>query len=198
MTVLVEVSGPAGFVLPVGGFVVVAGASGTGKTSLLHTLAGVVRPRGPVEVRWPAVPARLWRELALVPQSVTLLEELTVADNVALPALVATGRPPARLGEVLDALGVAHLRDRLGGQISVGERQRTMVARAVATPSTLLLADEPTAHQDDGFARRVRDLLVAEAAIGRAVVVATREPAPWLTAGDAVLVELPRRRATAG
>jgi putative ABC transport system ATP-binding protein len=147
-------------------------------------------------VRWSGVDARLWHDVTLVPQSITLLDELTAADNVRLPSLLATRRPPERAPEVLDALGLTRLRDRLVGQISVGERQRTMVARAVATPSMVLLADEPTAHQDDGHARRVIELLRAETLRGRTCIVATRDPEPWMAGGPARLVELPARVGT--
>jgi putative ABC transport system ATP-binding protein len=153
--------------------IVIRGAAGAGKTSLLHAIAGIQQPLVG-EVRWTIGTPRLWRDVALIPQSIALVDELTVTDNISLPSLILSGDLPTRLDEMLRKLGLTALKDRMIDEISVGERQRVMIARAIATDAPLVLADEPTAHQDEGNAQRILAMLDREATLGRACVIATR------------------------
>ena len=159
-----------------GEVVAVLGPSRTGKTTLVELLAGWTRPTvGTVSWAGRDRPPP-WSELTVVPQELALIEELTVAENVGLSHRFDPGLPDRR-DEVMDQLGVAHLRDRGGFEISVGERQRTMVARALAASPSVVLADEPVAHQDAVRAEAVLALLRRRAEEGAAVLLATRDPA---------------------
>jgi putative ABC transport system ATP-binding protein len=169
-----------------GEMVALAGPSLSGKTTLVEVLAGWRRPdagsmswNGGAAVASSGPP---WSALTVVPQSFALLEELSVVENILLSRRVArqrrdgSGSGSDRLEELLATLGLTRLRDRGGYEISVGERQRTMVARAVVDRPDIVLADEPVAHQDEHHAGIVLGLLRGAAAAGAAVVVATRQP----------------------
>jgi putative ABC transport system ATP-binding protein len=172
-----------------GEILVVTGPSGSGKTTLLQIVAGFQRPdEGTVD--WTAGRATpSWGDVAIVPQSLGLLPELTVAENVAMP-LWATGvdRRVAdrRVAEVLISLGIDELADRLVGEASLGQQQRVAVARAVVVEPTVLLADEPTSHQDGEHADVVLAALRAAARLGSACLVAGHDPR-LVSAADRVL-----------
>ena len=138
----------------------VMGPSGCGKSTMLHLLGGLERPDGGEilldgtrvdglsEAAW-AVLRR--RSIGFVFQAFNLVDELTAAENVELPARLAGASPRrarARATELLERLGVAaragHLPDRLSG----GERQRVAVARALVNEPRVILADEPTGNLD--------------------------------------------------
>ena len=136
-----------------GELAVVQGPSGSGKTTLLNVLLGWETPdEGTVE---GVLTSPDWAAMAVVPQRLGLLEHLTVLDNVALPGRAARLRvDPA---DLLAELGLAHVAGRFPAEISLGEQQRTACARALVTEPRVLLADEPTSHQDDATARRIVD-----------------------------------------
>jgi putative ABC transport system ATP-binding protein len=166
--------GPVDLAVNAGEMVALLGPSLTGKTTLVHALAGWSEPSSGT-VRWlgsEVVPP--WSTLALVPQDIALIEELTVGENVGLAHGGRTSVAPD--DPVVARLGIGHLWARGGYEISVGERQRTMVARALVGEPTILLADEPVAHQDALRAETVLALLRERANAGAAVVLATREP----------------------
>ena len=156
------------------------GRSGSGKTTLLNVIAGWERPsEGEVRWRGPVDPSSPpWSAVAVVPQKLGLMEELTVEENIAYPARLA-GILEERsddIEELIGVLGIAELRSRYPREASVGEQQRTAIARALSIPTSLLLADEPTAHQDTASAERVFAALRRAADAGTAVVVATHNP----------------------
>lgn len=176
--------------LPPGSATAIEGASGAGKSSLLHALAGIERP-AQGSVRWGADdlwtlagPARdRWRRerLGLVFQDMHLLDGLSGLDNVLLPLLFDHVRAPAplrdRAATLLDRLGVgaAGLRAAV---MSRGERQRVALARALLRNPAVLLADEPTASLDAPSAARVGELLLGAAAeVGATLLVATHDAA---------------------
>lgn len=176
-----------------GELVALAGPSGSGKSTLLALLCGwdepddgVVTCTGPLAGRRPADLG--WSELALVPQALGLVGELSLADNVLLPArlcgALAQARPRAH--RLLADFGLAHLADRRPSQASLGEQQRVAVARALLLRPAVLLADEPSAHQDRRHADVLLDALVAQARAGSAVLVATHDEQAWRRA-DRVL-----------
>ncbi len=188
--------------LPGGSATAIEGASGAGKSSLLHALAGIERP-AQGSVRWGADdlwtdlwtlanPARdRWRRerLGLVFQDMHLLDGLSALDNVLLPLLFDHLRAPAMLRDraaaLLDGLGVPAV-DRRAAVMSRGERQRVALARALLRGPAVLLADEPTASLDAPAAARVGELLLRAAAeAGATLIVATHD--------TALLARLPRR-----
>jgi putative ABC transport system ATP-binding protein len=169
-----------------GEVVALVGPSGSGKSTLLALLcgwetadAGTLSYSGDLAGRRPETFG--WPELALVPQALGLVPDLSLADNVLLPARLrgrlADVRPRAR--QLLDDFGLAHLADRYPDQASLGEQQRVAVARALLLEPAVLLADEPTAHQDRGHADGLLDALVAAADGGSAVLIATHDEVAW-------------------
>jgi ABC-type lipoprotein export system ATPase subunit len=160
-----------------GEIVGLVGRSGSGKTTLLNVIAGWERPTEG-EVVWtdgadPAAPP--WSDAAVVPQKLGLMEELTVEENIAYPARLAGSLEDREdvIEELIAELGLGDLRSRYPRETSVGEQQRTAIARALAVPSKVLLADEPTGHQDTASAERVFAGLRRAVDSGTAVVVAT-------------------------
>ena len=183
----------AGVITPVNGFdltleagelVALHGPSASGKTTIVHLLAGWEQPDRGV-IAWPGASAEPppWSELAVIPQTVALLDELTVAENITLAlrtlrAPRTTDRLPAmtdELAQALEELGLTPLLDRTVDQISVGEQQRVMVARALSTRPAVILADEPTAHQDERNAAVIASLLKHATGRGAACLIATRQ-----------------------
>ena len=155
-----------------GEIVTVIGRSGSGKTTLLLIAAGL-EPADDGEVTTsPAVP---WRSLALVPQSLGLLAELTVAENVVLPLRLGEIPRAADPDAVMARLGVSGLAGRYPNEISLGEQQRTALARAAVVQPEVLIADEPVAHQNRAWAEEIMALLVDLAAAGSAVLLATHD-----------------------
>jgi putative ABC transport system ATP-binding protein len=169
-----------------GEVVALAGRSGSGKTVLLTVVAGWDPPdAGTVVLAGDtAAGSPSWRDVAVVPQSLGLLEELTVGENIALPRRLdgaGDGIPdlPARLG-------VDHLVDRYPSEVSLGERQRVALARAAALDPRLLVADEPISHQNDAFAEVVLAVIAELAARGTACLLATHNELAF-RAADRVL-----------
>jgi ABC-type lipoprotein export system ATPase subunit len=165
-----------------GELAVAAGPSGSGKTTLLSIMAGVERAdAGRVTTHRP-LPDRVphdrlgWRHMAFVPQALALLDELTVAENVDLPARLdhAPGQVPST-SELLALLEIDHLAGRYPSHTSGGEQQRTAVARALRLRPPLLLGDEPTGHQDRGRVELVLDVLRQQAYLGAAVLIASHD-----------------------
>ncbi|MFL6223286.1 MAG: ABC transporter ATP-binding protein [Actinomycetes bacterium] len=165
-----------------GELVALVGPSGSGKSSLLGLLAGW-EPPDAGELTW-AVPTAgsgpAWSELATVPQALGLLEDLTVRENVALPVRLRLGRRRAgegRTEELLGLFGLAELADRSPSETSLGQQQRAAVARALVLTPQLVLADEPSAHQDAAW---VHDVFAALRQVvhdrGAACLVATHDP----------------------
>jgi putative ABC transport system ATP-binding protein len=172
--------------VPAGQFVAVMGATGSGKSTLLHCAAGLDRPDGgrvrlaghDITRMREARLTRLRRDRAgFVFQAYNLLSELTVRQNVALPARL--GGPRARtVDEVLAQVGLAGLGERPVGELSGGQRQRVAVARALVTAPTVIFADEPTGALDPATGARILALLRAAAdRDGVAVLMVTHDPA---------------------
>ena len=151
-----------------GEFVAVMGPSGCGKSTLLNILGGLERPSAG-QVYFEGKPlselADLDRfrshNLGFVFQSFLLLPTLTALENVQVPmfegSLGARARA-AKAGELLHAVGLSHRLHHLPSKLSVGERQRVAVARALANEPSLILADEPTGNLDSKSAIEILEL----------------------------------------
>ncbi|MEH0827132.1 MULTISPECIES: ABC transporter ATP-binding protein [Micromonospora] len=167
--------------------VAVLGPSGSGKSTLLNLLAALDRPdAGTVTVAGTrldklgeAASARFRRaHVGLVFQFFNLLDDLTVLDNVLLPAQLA-GAPArasrAHAAALLDSLGIARHAQAYPGRLSGGERQRVAVARALVNRPALLLADEPTGALDTASGEDVRRLLDELHRSGQTIVLVTHD-----------------------
>jgi len=154
-----------------GEMVAIIGASGVGKSTLLHVLGTLDRPdTGSVRIGAADVFAlsegelRTFRNrtLGFVFQFHHLLPEFTALENVMMPLRIA--RCPAaeareRARALLDELGLSERRDHAPGALSGGEQQRVAVARALVASPRVLLADEPTGNLDHGTGQRLQELL---------------------------------------
>lgn len=165
----------------------VLGPSGSGKSTLLNLIARLDRPsEGSITVAGTrvdklneAASARYRRDrIGMVFQFFNLLDDLTVADNVLLPAQLA-GMPAAaarqRCGELLGYFGIDRHARAYPGRLSGGERQRVAVARALMNRPALLLADEPTGSLDTASGHEVRALLAELNADGQTIVLVTHD-----------------------
>ena len=163
-----------------GELVALLGRSGSGKTTLLNCLLGWERPdRGTVALPGGADPAGApWSVLAVVPQRFGLLEELSLLDNVALPArLAGAANPEAAALQALTALRLGPLAERVPAEVSLGEQQRTAIARALVLRPAFLVADEPTGRLDEELSVHVLGVLrEACAEAGTGVLVASHDP----------------------
>jgi putative ABC transport system ATP-binding protein len=161
-----------------GEVVAVAGRSGSGKTTLLTIVAGWEAPdAGTVAVLGePAPDRRPWRDLAVLPQSLGMLDELTVAENVTLPLRLADVPDARDPGELLARLGIDHLADRYPDEVSLGEQQRAALARAAVARPRALVADEPIAHQNEAWAEQMTVVVADLAVEGTACLMATHNP----------------------
>jgi putative ABC transport system ATP-binding protein len=168
--------------------VAVMGPSGSGKSTLLNLISGLDKPSsGEVTVAGERLDAmsetgvaRFRRtEIGLVFQFFNLLEDLTVQDNVLLPAQLGgtrRGDARARAEELLAKLGIERYRDTYPGRLSGGERQRVAIARALVNSPALLLADEPTGAVDTETGEEIGRLLLALNQEGQTLVLVTHSP----------------------
>jgi len=167
----------------------ITGPSGTGKSTLLHLLAGLDEPTaGEVEVLGKPLSvldatgrARMRRStIGLVTQGTDLVPFLSARESVEVALAmrgIARDEAAMRATVALSDVGLAELADQHVARLSMGERQRVALARALAAKPALLLADEPTARLDEANARAV-GILFAELAqsTGTAIVCATHDP----------------------
>jgi len=167
----------------------VMGPSGSGKSTLLNLVAGLDRPTsGTITVAGRRIDslsesalARFRaRHVGIIFQFFNLLDDLTVQDNVLLPAQLAgasrrTAR--ARAGELLERMGIERHRDDYPARLSGGQRQRVAIARALVNSPELLLADEPTGALDTATGLAIGRLLQELNADGQTLVLVTHDPA---------------------
>jgi len=189
-------------VFAAGTLTLLTGATGTGKTTLLHLLAGLLRPTtgeiladGEAVSRWTAAHRDRWRrDVGLLLQHAPLLEDRRADENVLAPLVPRPGPTADKLtaaAAALAAVGSQDLAARPVRELSGGERQRVALARALAPRPAVLLLDEPTAHQDDG---RIPGILAAAHAArdrGAVVVVASHDPRAAAAAAPDAVVHLP-------
>jgi putative ABC transport system ATP-binding protein len=179
-------------VVPQAGRVALLGPSGSGKSTLLDMLALAMRPDD-------AACFRLWnggrehdimpmwrraagldrlraRHIGYVLQTGGLIPFVSVRDNIALPGMISGHAEPRRAAALARQLGIEAELDKLPATLSVGQRQRAAIARALVHRPELVLADEPTSALDPLMAREVMQLLLDETeAAGAALVVASHD-----------------------
>ncbi|HVM01795.1 MAG TPA: ABC transporter ATP-binding protein [Acidimicrobiales bacterium] len=184
-----------------GEWVAIMGPSGCGKSSLLHLLGGLDIPdAGAVELDGQDLSrlsetqrARLRRrQLGYVFQFFNLVHDLTVAENIELPMLLAgasKAAASARRGELLAAMSLAEVASSMPAQLSGGQQQRVAIARALANDPKVVLADEPTGNLDTEAARQVLTLLRAQHARGQTIVMVTHDPRVAAAADRVLMME---------
>jgi putative ABC transport system ATP-binding protein len=168
--------------------VAVMGPSGSGKSTLLNLIGGLDRPtNGAITVAGERIDrlsetgmARCRRrQIGMIFQFFNLLDDLTVADNVLLPAQLAgvpRSQARARGRELLAALHIERLRDAYPGRLSGGERQRVAIARALVNRPAVLLADEPTGALDTSTGEEIGRLLLELNRSGLTLLMVTHNP----------------------
>jgi putative ABC transport system ATP-binding protein len=168
--------------------VAVMGPSGSGKSTLLNMIAGLDRPTsGTITVAGQRIDrlsetglARFRRlQAGMIFQFFNLLDDLTVLDNVLLPAQLA-GMPrrkaQSRAEELLEALRIGQYRQVYPARLSGGERQRVAIARALVNRPAILLADEPTGALDSANGEEIGALLLDLNRSGQTLVLVTHNP----------------------
>ncbi|HVM25465.1 MAG TPA: ABC transporter ATP-binding protein [Candidatus Limnocylindrales bacterium] len=171
-----------------GEFVAIMGTSGSGKSTMLHLLGGLDLPTaGEVVIDGISISSldeehrTLTRraKTGFVFQYFNLVPLLSVAENVALPFLIAgdaLGRHRTRVEELLGLVGLADKAEHRPDQLSAGEQQRVALARALAPSPAILLADEPTGNLDYTTGTEVLDLLWDSAErLGQTIVLVTHD-----------------------
>jgi len=168
--------------------VAVMGPSGSGKSTLLNMIAGLDRPTsGTVTVAGERIDrlsetgvARFRRrQVGMIFQFFNLLDDMTVLDNILLPAQLAglpTAKARARADELLTALRIEPQRNAYPARLSGGQRQRVAIARALVNRPALLLADEPTGALDTATGQEIGELLVSLNSSGQTLVLVTHNP----------------------
>jgi putative ABC transport system ATP-binding protein len=175
--------------VPEGEYLALMGPSGSGKTTLLNLIAGLDTPsEGTIRVG-PQIISGMsegqlaaWRtrHVGFVFQFYHLLPVLTAYENVELPLLLLPLSSGQRRQQVLTALDLVGLSDRLShrpGQLSGGQQQRVGIARAIVTDPTLIVADEPTGDLDSRSAEDILNLLVAlQKSLHKTILMVTHDP----------------------
>jgi putative ABC transport system ATP-binding protein len=174
------------FTIERGQFVAVTGPSGAGKTTLLNLIGCMDAPtRGTLKIGdrmahelSEGERTRLRRtHIGFVFQHFSLLPTLTVAENVALPALFARRATGDRVDKLLETVGLAPRRAHLPHALSGGEMQRAAIARALINGPSLLLADEPTGNLDSATGEAIIALFKKLQGEGLSIIVVTHNPA---------------------
>lgn len=172
----------ATFRLQPGERVALVGPSGCGKSTLLHLMAGLDTPTSG-KIEWPALggaDSLRPEKIAMVFQAPSLLEPLTVSENVAVPLLMMDSARDIdkRVADALATFGLDALAHKMPEELSGGQMQRVAMARAIAGTPRVILADEPTGQLDQSTGQALLDALFAH--LGEtdiALVVATHDPA---------------------
>ena len=188
--------------VPQGEFLALMGPSGSGKTTLLNLIAGLDTPsEGEVRVADQLISSMseaqlaTWRprNVGFIFQFYHLLPVLTAYENVELPLLLLPMTAAQRKDQVLTALELVGLSQRLThrpGQLSGGQQQRVGIARAIATDPTLIVADEPTGDLDSKSADEILNLLgVLQKELEKTIIMVTHDPKAAERAGRTLHLE---------
>lgn len=175
------------FYAPSSRITALVGRSGSGKTSVLSTVAGMLRPQsgnvwlGGIDVsslRGAGLDAYRRRHVGVVHQAYNLISSLTAVENVSVPlTLAGLNRREARsrAGALLERLGLGDVHHHRPHELSGGQQQRVAVARALAPGPSVVVADEPTSNLDGSSVEEVRDLFRSIADDGCTVIVSTHD-----------------------
>ncbi len=179
-----------------GEFVAIVGESGVGKSTLLNCMAGLDSwDAGTVSLDGTDLGALTddqrallrRRQVGFVFQAFHVLPHLDVAQNVALPLMLLNQHDDARVQQMLEAVGLGGMGERLPQQLSGGQLQRVAIARALIHRPSLLLADEPTGNLDPTTATRVMDALINQTRAHNASLVLVTHSHAAATRADRVL-----------
>lgn len=172
------------FALAPGGALVLRGANGSGKSSLLRLMAGLARPRGGV-IQWDGAaiaedPEAHFGRLHYVGHADPVKAVLTVAENLAFWASLRTrngGGAAGAAGAALDGLGIGHLAGVPGRFLSAGQKRRVNLARLLTAPAALWLLDEPATALDAAATASLDDAMARHRSEGGMVVLASHSEA---------------------
>ncbi len=172
-----------------GSFVAVTGGSGSGKTTMLLTLGGLIRPTsGTVSfsgktiytMSEPELAEYRNRKIGFVLQTFNLIPYLTALENVMLPMIFSSngnGTAQAQAEALLEKVGLKDREEHLPRELSVGQQQRVAIARALANSPEVILADEPTGNLDPSLSLEVLKILKRlNEEEGRTVIMVTHSP----------------------
>ena len=174
------------FSIEASNFVFIAGRSGSGKTTFLNLISGILEPtegnilfEGRELTSMNDADKSFYRNesVGFVPQAVGYLPNLTVLDNVRVPFFLFNrdGDSEGRALSLLELMDIAHLKDEMPQNLSGGEAKRMLIARALMNSPKLLIADEPTANLDGETAQKVIRLMQEVNRLGTAVLVVTHD-----------------------
>lgn len=164
----------------------ITGNSGRGKTTLLHLLAGILRPSsGEINIHGRDITTLSEKKLdsfrgqkiGIVFQQSHFVQSLTVLDNILLAARLSGKEPdPEKAKELLESLNLVEKIHKKPAELSQGQQQRASIARALINNQSLVLADEPTSSLDDEHCHIVAAILKKQASIaGAALVIVTHD-----------------------
>ena len=167
-------------------FVFIVGRSGSGKTTFLNLISGILDPtQGQVffedeDISSMSDTAKSFyrnESIGFVPQSLAYLPNLSVFDNVRVPFFLFNrdGDSEGRALSLLELMDIAHLKDEMPQNLSGGEIKRMLIARALMNPPKLLIADEPTANLDKETSETVMNLIKSVNKLGTAVLIVTHD-----------------------
>ena len=154
-----------------GSTLLITGDSGKGKTTYLHILAGLLKPKsGTIEIDKTDIVSLSekasdkfrGKHIGVVFQKSHFIGALTVLENLEMASWLATGKKHTkRAKRLLEQLGIENQASKLPSQLSIGQQQRVLIARALMNEPKVLLADEPTSSLDDKNAEKVIELLTS-------------------------------------
>ena len=174
------------FTLKEGDFVNIIGRSGSGKSTFLNLLSGLLKPtEGKIFAKGKDMSDFSDREISkyrneiigFVPQSLGTLPNLNVLENVSLPYYLFKRDESAyeKAAMLLDLMGILHLKDDFAKNLSGGELKRVLIARSMINSPELLILDEPTSDLDKNTTMEIMDLLKKINSKGTALIIVTHE-----------------------